>query len=78
MYIQYAHIKNAPSASHLTRSESLLPNPNGGFGLIFDPDHEKIAFFAMHTGFFPAMLKMLLSIDVLVAQFIIIMLCRFA
>ncbi len=27
---QYAHIKNAPSASHLIRSESLLPNPNGG------------------------------------------------
>ncbi len=30
---RYTHCKNAPSASHLIRSESLLPNPNGGFGI---------------------------------------------
>jgi hypothetical protein len=31
---QYTHYKNLPYASHFIRSESLLPNPNGGFGLI--------------------------------------------
>ncbi len=30
---RYTHRKNALSASHLIRSESLLPNPIGGFGV---------------------------------------------
>jgi hypothetical protein len=32
---QYTHFKNLPYASHFIRSESLHPNPNGGFGFIF-------------------------------------------
>jgi hypothetical protein len=31
---QYTHCKNLPYASYFIRSESLHPNPNGGFGFI--------------------------------------------
>ncbi len=41
---QYTRCKNVPSASHLIRSESLLPNPNSGFGIIYQQFIGKSAF----------------------------------